>query len=612
MWGITVYFNPQQYSQQYSRFKAFSEGVRKQGLPLIVVELSFNNSFEIRDDDVEKIVRIKGGRNNVMWQKEALLHVAYQNLPEACPKFAWLDCDIIFGNNNWVEETSKLLDKHQVVQPFSHCIRLRRNQTISSLTENRKSQSRVRPSVPYSYLINPDDPWERGFTGFAWAARKSVFEDVEIYRKMIFGGGDTIIASSFYGKTNFKYSEKVNRQLRNDQLKWIRTIHERVRGNVGFTKGMVFHLWHGTPKRRYTAERLALLTEKNFDLNHDIALNEDGIWEWKSNEQLQRIINQYFWKRNEEGSMLKELILTIHEATCEHILNPVTSSVKSVLDVYFYTLPRDFFKKHKYRIQTLLMRLMSLHRRRKKFDEKLSLVILNWKRPELLKKIIETYDSYSFINEIVIWNNDAQELVSIDTQKEVRIINCKFDAGLDSRFAAASLAKNDAILIHDDDLLLPEICLEFLFHKYLEDPMIIHGLSGRNNKQGTYFMKTVYGEVDIVLTICMIINKKYIAEYFKVIPLFDQLRIYGCGNGEDIIMNYLVRKITQRKNRAYNLPRQNFNILAHVYEHAIHNRPLHQEVRNELVRLCEELFLNNTPRTANPELLEIIGYSPDN
>jgi hypothetical protein len=55
----------------------------------------------------------------MMWQKEAMLNIALKRLPPECDKITWIDSDIIFENDQWIEQTSSLLEYYRVVQPFS-------------------------------------------------------------------------------------------------------------------------------------------------------------------------------------------------------------------------------------------------------------------------------------------------------------------------------------------------------------------------------------------------------------------------------------------------------------------------------------------------------------
>ena len=90
---------------------------RQLGLPLVAVELAYGAEFELRDGDAEILVRLRG--RDVMWQKERLLNVALRALPSSCSRIVWLDCDVLFEDDDWPDRLDSLLDAHPLVQAFS-------------------------------------------------------------------------------------------------------------------------------------------------------------------------------------------------------------------------------------------------------------------------------------------------------------------------------------------------------------------------------------------------------------------------------------------------------------------------------------------------------------
>jgi len=209
--------------------------------------------------------------------------------------------------------------------------------------------------------------------------------------------------------------------------------------------------------------------------------------------------------------------------------------------------------------------------------QKLSLVILNWDRKNIIENLIEQYSKYECIDDIIVWNNNKKHFLKFDNQI-VKVVNTSWDLGVDTRYAACLLSKNNNILIHDDDLKITEESVNFLFETYLKDPDRIHSIHGRNLQNGVYNVEDCYGEVDIVLTRAQIINKKYINTFFNRSHLFSSLRKYSCGNGEDIIMNYLVRSITGKKNLAHYVIYQD-NDDQNILKSAISTRKFHHETR---------------------------------
>lgn len=129
-WGITCFFNPVKYKNKYQNYRIFRDNSRRQGLKLVAVELTFDSSdFELNKMDAEILLQIRGGKDNILWQKERLLNLALQKLPPECTKVVWIDCDILFNNDNWVSETSKTLDTYKVIQPFQTIVRLNKGMT---------------------------------------------------------------------------------------------------------------------------------------------------------------------------------------------------------------------------------------------------------------------------------------------------------------------------------------------------------------------------------------------------------------------------------------------------------------------------------------------------
>ncbi len=123
-WVITCYFNPARFKTKRRNFDAFMAGMRNAGANVLVVESAFGDDpFELEPGD--NVLQLRG--TGVMWQKERLLNIAAARLPASARKIGWFDADIIFKEPDWLERTSRALDRYVVVQPFSHAVRLHRD-----------------------------------------------------------------------------------------------------------------------------------------------------------------------------------------------------------------------------------------------------------------------------------------------------------------------------------------------------------------------------------------------------------------------------------------------------------------------------------------------------
>jgi SAM-dependent methyltransferase len=249
----------------------------------------------------------------------------------------------------------------------------------------------------------------------------------------------------------------------------------------------------------------------------------------------------------------------------------------------------------------------------------ISLVILNWMRPAGVMRLLQEYSEYSLIDDFIVFNNNRDFNFPSNVIPGLKVVNASTDFGLSTRFAAALLAKNDIVLIHDDDQFLFEESVEKLHQAYIRDPDIIHGIYGRpvdeTNRYLIYGGKArpnlAFGDMDIVLTLCMLVNKKYIGEYFKNIHEFYNLIKYTQGNGEDIIMSYTVKSLSKRFNRTYDLPRINReSITAYSNTVALSKRAagFHTALRTEVLRQCKHLLIKDLPEYKTQLDLQKLKY----
>lgn len=305
LWAITSYFNPVGYTRRVANYRLFRKHL---AVPLVTVELSFNGRFELRKEDTDILVQIRG--THVMWQKERLLNIGIERVPSACDKIAWLDCDIIFGNDEWVELANRALDEFSLVHLFQERHDLPRDtkpDQLSSWEIPPTSQSVIykkakREATPEDLFLS-NAPLERRTTaGLAWASRRDVLERHGLYDACILGGGDRAILCAALGK--FDYGARAllmnPRRIEHYSL-WAHPYFEAVRGRVGYIQGRIFHLWHGEIKARQYEKRHRRLEEFDFDPFTDIALALSGCWCWNSDKsELHAFIRAYFESRHED------------------------------------------------------------------------------------------------------------------------------------------------------------------------------------------------------------------------------------------------------------------------------------------------------------------------
>ena len=166
-------------------------------------------------------------------------------------------------------------------------------------------------------------------------------------------------------------------------------------------------------------------------------------------------------------------------------------------------------------------------------------ILLSWNRLPQLVEILAHLQRIPIIDEVIVWNSNPK--VYPFRVDGVTVVNCTSDLGLWARFAAASLAKNDAILFQDDDLLVDEPTIKHLVAQFeAANDGKMQGLFGRTPlTDGTYVGADSCGQVPIVLTRCVVADRRNCIRAMQYTRAIDAIGGKPQGNGEDILLSYV-------------------------------------------------------------------------
>ena len=311
-WGITTFFNPEKYKTKLENYKKFRESNKKQGLKLLAVELVLgDNSFELTNNDADILIQLRLDKKNVLWHKESLFNIGLKNLPKDCDKVAWIDCDIIFKNDDWINDFSKLLEKYKVLQGFSHIIRLSKGMNDIDLSKVKDGKKENEKSFGQTYSL-VTNKIQRDYSGYVWCARKSALDKVGFFDEAIIGGGDRLMSYAFYGKLISKIERAKEwyslnpPKLLNRYFTWLKKVKKEIKGSCYYSNQIILHLWHGDHFDRKYELRNLILTNYDFDPKTDLKKNKYGCFEWASDKyEMHEEIKKYFKERNEDGSFIR-------------------------------------------------------------------------------------------------------------------------------------------------------------------------------------------------------------------------------------------------------------------------------------------------------------------
>ena len=304
MWAITSYFNPVRYKRRLSNYRVFRANLR---LPLVTVELSFDNRFELTSGDADILVQIAGGA--VLWQKERLLNIAIKSVPSEIEDIAWIGCDAIFARLDWVKEAKAQLRDNHVVQLFSDMRDLSCNEAEPGAADALASPSAQgivslhQTGQSNAFVIPAANPHARPVSrGFAWAGKRSILERHGFYDACIIGAGDRSMTFAMYGRFDeVMRSMSMSAIQQKHYLRWAVPFCEAIGGRIGYVPGRVYHLWHGDIKNRNYSDRHKRLSKFDFNPELDIKVDCNGAWQWaRCKPELENFCARYFVSRDED------------------------------------------------------------------------------------------------------------------------------------------------------------------------------------------------------------------------------------------------------------------------------------------------------------------------
>ena len=310
---ISVISNPVGYLSRYRLYHDFAQRMRDHGVYLITVELATGSQpWAVTLPHRSEHLQLR--TNSVLWHKENLVNLGLSRVPNHCDSVAWVDADIAFTNPNWAEDTVLALERYPVVQMFSKAADLDRN----------GDPMRIFHGFGYEYIQNhgkiPAPRTRHGFIkdnggifsgdvfwhpGFAWAARKSVLEQLGgVAEFPILGSADHIMALGLVGQAQRINNIKFSSGYLDAVMRWQHRALSVVGKQLGYVPGMIVHYYHGKKINRGYHTRTGLLIEHQFDPSTDLRKSAEGVLELVTDHPRQQAlansVMKYFQDRRED------------------------------------------------------------------------------------------------------------------------------------------------------------------------------------------------------------------------------------------------------------------------------------------------------------------------
>jgi hypothetical protein len=231
---ISTYFNPRNYNSRKKNTDAFLKYIEESGVSdhLYIAEIIYPN----QESFIKHKNTIYLKCESPVWNKEAALNAIVKRLPPHYTKVMWVDLDVMWTKENWYNDISKLLDSYKIIQPFSKCIYLNNDSSISKI------------GVGYFNTVKNNISEDRVCYGMTMAYTREFCDKFGFFDKFLLGAGDTILAMPAAGQIEDFISFSRGfcfDDVWDDALKYAENISNYVNGNYTFYDEEITHLFHG-------------------------------------------------------------------------------------------------------------------------------------------------------------------------------------------------------------------------------------------------------------------------------------------------------------------------------------------------------------------------------
>jgi len=211
--------------------------------------------------------------NQKIWIKENLINLAIKDeLPSNWNYACWIDADVFFRQNDWVDKTINSLKNFDLVQMFDFALMLKSDNTKVESFYTGYTNSILTKDLPFKDLnFESSDPkiGMKGHCGFCWAITKNFYNQInKIWDMNLIGGGDKIIAhcsSQLFTEKDIK-QDKINIVYSSEYTKdLIEYYHKFKDCKSSFINQQILVYWHGNIEYRKYVERHEILKKYNFN-----------------------------------------------------------------------------------------------------------------------------------------------------------------------------------------------------------------------------------------------------------------------------------------------------------------------------------------------------------
>jgi len=260
-----------------------------------------------RPEICRKVKLVEISNAGVLWQRERFWNIALENIGSHNETVVWIDADIVFPDDTWVEKLEEQLTQSAMVHLFSSVTDMQYfDSGLTSTKIVRQSivkMGQMPEEMPFAlYFCMSGISLSLGYNpGFAWATNAELINALRFPDFLILGSGDKAFLAAALGyQREYANALQLNSWLKNRYLVWAKPVYERIRGRIGYIENNIMHIAQGEYDHRRYDDRYTIIASSDFLLPKFLEINKQGAWVWSDKgNYYSECIQTYFEGRDD-------------------------------------------------------------------------------------------------------------------------------------------------------------------------------------------------------------------------------------------------------------------------------------------------------------------------
>lgn len=298
---IMAYYN---FSASTARARALECCIKSlpAGLDIMIVAMG-----PIPDVSRKNTTIFKVRRGSVLWQRERFWNLALDKIEKHYGIVAWLDADVVFKDENWVDCLECQLQESRLVHLYSNVKDVRladtgfqetgvsRESVVSWLHHSNPIEVRNYFSLSGVSLSLGCSP------GFAWATKADLIVRNKFPEFLILGSGDkAFLAASLGYHREYVDALRLNPNMKDLYLNWADDVFADIQGKAGLIQYEMHHIIQGEYGNRRYHDRYQILADPLFRISDYIHNDEQEGLVWRDEANPYALaVQEYFKERND-------------------------------------------------------------------------------------------------------------------------------------------------------------------------------------------------------------------------------------------------------------------------------------------------------------------------